>query len=531
MPHRRSLALGRPRVPLIAGLGLLVGCNAIFGIEDGELAAGSGGASSSSATSGGGGGGGSPGVCEPNGEPRTGALRWAHGSNGGVSARALAAAFGGQNDLVVAGVYSEGAITFGADTLPPPAPESIFVARFDADAGTALLARGFSGAGTLYVSDVAIAPDGVMALGGAYEGGLAVGETFVQQPGGPDGFVVAVAPNGDVIDAWNLGNDGETYVTSLAFDGAGDLYVAVVGSGAIDLGSGPVGGPGLYGVYLFKLNGVSGAADWGRFFESSYYGGAYAGVATTPGGEVYLTGPATMNSYQSYDPYHGSTDLAVLKLDSEGVILWSRLFGGDPSPPSTDGSSWGTAVTTLCDGDVVVTGAFWGELRFDDQPVLNGSDTAADEYTRADIFVARLRGDDGAAVWARGFHDEGPQLARSVSADASGDILVSGVLFDEPASTGIDFGDGVHPPSVDDGGAYREDFFVLKLDIDGLTRWSKRLRNEPNGEWIQEGEAVLHADGRAAFGGDFYFSVDLASTPQGHLSSVGRDMFVGVFDR
>jgi hypothetical protein len=530
--HRRPLAFARLCAPLVTGFGLLAGCNAVFGIEEGELTAGAGGASSSSATSGGGsgGGGGNAGPCQPHGGARTGDLRWAHGSNGGSSARSRAAAFGMQNDVVVAGTYSEGPITFGTTTLPPPSPESVFVATFDADTGTALLARGFSGTAGLEVFDVAIAPDGVMAIGGVYENSLAVGETFVQQPGGPDGFVFTLSPTGDVLDAWNLGTLGETLVTSLAFDSAGALYVAALGTGVLDLGSGPVGSADVNGVYLFKLNRETGLAEWGRVFESSYYGGYYAGVATAPTGEVYLTGPATMNAYQSYDPFHGATDVAVVKLDTDGVILWSRLFGGDPGPPATDGASWGTAVTVLCDGDVVVTGAFWGELRFDERLALSGSDSNEDPYARADIFVARLRGDDGTAVWAQAYHDEGPQLSRSVSADASGDILVSGILIDEVGSTGIDFGLGVHPPSLDDGGAYREDFFVLKLDADGLTRWSKRLRNEPSGEWIQEGEAVLRADGRVGFGGDFYFSIDLDETPQGHLSNVGRDMFVGTFE-
>lgn len=534
MSLRTPRFLRRARVSLLAAIGLLGGCNAIFGIEEGALGGAGGSGASSSASGGGGGsggsGGGDAGPCVPRAGERTGAFRWAHGSSGSVGARSRAMAFGSQNDIVVAGVYAEGPLTFGNTTLPAPSPESVFVATFDQDTGLSGWAREFPASGALDVADVAVGPDGAIALGGAYESGIDVGTPFVQLPGGPDGFVVTLDATGQVVGAWNLGTMGETFVTSLAFDGNGALFVAAVGVGAIDLGSGPVGSAGVGGVYLFKLNGGTGVAEWGRFFDAGYYAGAFAGVTTAPTGEVYLTGPATSNSYQSYDAFRGQTDLAVVKMDAEGVILWSRLFGGTAPAPEDDGSSWGTALTVLCDGDVVVTGGFSGDLRFDEVPVLVGVDTDPDPYYRSDIFVARLSGDDGKAVWAHGYSDIGPQSGRAVASDPSGDILVSGVLIDGVGSAGVDFGKGLHGPSTDDGGAYREDFFLLKLDAEGVARWSKRLRNEPTGEFIQEGDTALRPDGLVGFAGDFYFSIDVDGSPNGHLTSAGRDMFVGTFE-
>jgi len=101
----------------------------------------------------------------------------------------------------------------------------------------------------------------------------------------------------------------------------------------------------------------------------------------------------------------------VVKLDTEGNLLWSRTFGG-----SFDDSAYDVAVTST--GDIVVVGTMGGPVDFGDQ-VLEASD--------ADVFVLVLE-PSGATRYSRRFGGEGRQVARGVAIDDDQLIVIHGEM-------------------------------------------------------------------------------------------------------
>jgi hypothetical protein len=520
----------------LLALGLLGACNALFGIEEGELAeptssvSGVGGASSTSGSGGGStsvssGAGGSL-ACGDGPTTVTGDLAWAHGSSGAEYARAMVVAFGQQDDIVVAGTYYADTISFGGQSLPIPANDDIYVASFERDTGKIRWLRGIHGAGWVTLSELTVGGDGTIALTGAFDGAITWGnDTFTQLGGQQDAFLALYDGDGAPKRFTHLGNSEDTVGAGVAFDADENLFVSVAGSGAVDFGDGPVGTPGTPSIRLAKLD-PSGAVLWTKVFDTSYYAGYLGALATNEEGNVALAAATNDSLFGSYDSLGGGMDLAVTVLKPNGDTLWGRVFAGTGGTPATDGDQWANAVAFTCDGDVVVTGAFQEAIVFDDEPPF----VAEDPSRQGELYVLRLGGGSGETVWANYYTDAGLQYGNAIGADLANNIVLSGLAYDDPASEGLDLGGGILPASQSDGGTWREDLVLLKLDGEGNHLFSKRFKNQPTGELIQMGEAAVSPSGPIAVAGDFFIQIDLDPSLEGQLHHPARDMFVALFD-
>lgn len=530
-------------VPLLFALGLLGACNALFGIEEGELASGasgggsggSGGGDSTTSTSsaaGGGGasststGGGGDVACGDGPTTVTGELVWAHGSSGADYARAMCVAFGQQDDIVVAGTYYGGPLPFGGESLPIPDNDDIYVASFERSTGKIRWLQGIHGPGWVTLTELAVAGDGTIALTGSFDGALTWGnDTFTQLGGQQDAFLALYDADGTPKRFAHLGNSEDTVGAGLSFDGDGNLYVSVTGSGAVDFGGGPVGTPGSPSIRLAKLD-PNGAVLWTKVFDTSHYTGYLGALATAPDGHVALAAATNDSLFGSYDSLGGGMDLAITVLQPNGDSLWGRVFAGTGGTPATDGDQWASAVAFTCDGDVVVTGGFQESIVFDDEPPF----VAEDPTRQGELYVLRLEGGTGNTIWANYYTDAGLQYGNAIGADLANNIVLSGLAYDDPASEGLDLGGALLPASQSDGGTWREDLLLLKLDGEGNHLFSKRFKNQPTGELIQMGEAAVSPTGPIAVAGDFFVRIDLDPSPAGQLNHPTRDMFVALFD-
>jgi hypothetical protein len=103
----------------------------------------------------------------------------------------------------------------------------------------------------------------------------------------------------------------------------------------------------------------------------------------------------------------------VARFASDGNPLWSRSFG------ATNGDNWDTLGSFALDpaGDIVMSGTYTGSIDFGDGPLM--ATTAA----ATDVFLAKLSGADGGALWSRSiastedYYDESAGLA--VAADGA----------------------------------------------------------------------------------------------------------------
>ncbi len=160
-----------------------------------------------------------------------------------------------------------------------------------------------------------------------------VGKTESFGAGGENIFLVNYDGNG--VQQWNRtwGGDDDDAAYGIALDSADNIYIS---------GKTESFGAGLRDFVLVKYDS-SGIQQWNR----TWGGGLpdYSnGVVTDLSGNVYLVGDTF-----SYALNPGSSDIALVKYDGNGVMQWYRTWGGD---------SWdlGKAVAIDSSGNVYIGG-------------------------------------------------------------------------------------------------------------------------------------------------------------------------------
>ncbi len=205
-----------------------------------------------------------------------------------------------------------------------------------------------------YGCDLKIAPDGKIYL---------IGRTYSYGAGNADIVLVKYHPNGTKI--WNItwGGVGDETGKKMIFDSNGNLYVIgytssfKVGNSNLVLikifSNGTIawnttwGGPNIdYGMDIIKgtdnmlytcgwtLSYSLGIYDFSlvKFYDNGTkvwnvtWGGTGTdganGIVEDSNGYFYVTG------FTASYGYNGSTDMAILKFDSDGNIIWNKTWGG-----------------------------------------------------------------------------------------------------------------------------------------------------------------------------------------------------------
>lgn len=226
------------------------------------------------------------------------------------------------------------------------------------------------------------------------------------------------------------------------------------------------------------------------------------GVAIDSKGNLLIAG--TFEGTLTFDvelKSKGSQDIFLVKLDPDGVPLWSRRFGGSDKDES-GALGRGPNVAVDAAGNVLLAGAVMGKADVGNDPV-PGTDIDSDPV------VLKLDA-DGEVLWSKRFTGAGNQKAWSVGVDAEGSAFVTG----EMAGT-VDFGGGELTSAGD------ADLFVMKLDAAGEHVWSRRLGESG----AQRGLTLaMHPDGDVVIAGELTGSMTFgAGEGLETLSSVKPD--------
>lgn len=105
-----------------------------------------------------------------------------------------------------------------------------------------------------------------------------------------------------------------------------------------------------------------------------------------------------------------SQDIALLRLTPQGEVAWARRFGDA-------GDQRAVAITRGAEGELVVGGAFAGQLAMDEWSV-----TSSGGGARADAFIARFDGDGRTlSLWR-----EEPLHVDAIAADPDGSLWIAG---------------------------------------------------------------------------------------------------------
>ncbi|MDD2984568.1 MAG: T9SS type A sorting domain-containing protein [Crocinitomicaceae bacterium] len=286
---------------------------------------------------------------------------------------------------------------------------------------------------------------------------ITFGTTTLQNQGLYDVFLVKYDPLGNVLWATSYGGAGSDYPIAMEIDTAGNIFIA----GHFDGVNTTFGNFNLVNqgsslskdVFITKLDS-SGDVLWlksGGGEEED----AMGDMCLDKSGNVYVTGrfhsnTITFGGFTLYNQNNNqTTDVFVVKYDSDGTLLWAFSEGGT-------GYDRGQAISADSNGDIVVTGNFAS-------PIFGiGMNSYTNSSGLEDIFIAKF-GSSGNVIWSKKASGVKSEETTGAVIDRNGDIYVTGYSF----SNSITFGSKV---LIGTGNA---DPFLVKYNAAGTVLWAK----------------------------------------------------------
>jgi len=281
--------------------------------------------------------------------------------------------------------------------------------------------------------------------------------------------------------AQGFGSAADDYAFGLAVDAAGNNYVGAWFQGTVQFGNTSLTSFGDVDIAVIKLDNA-GNVLWVRQAGSTTFD-CCNGIAVDAGGNVYITGSFT-DTAQFGDisvTSDGQNDIYVAKLDSDGTWQWVSTAGGTAFDRGRD-------IALDSEGNPYIlgffneTGYFWANTL-----VSSGQN---------DIFVAKLDS-EGTWLWAVKGGGASYDYPSALCLDNSDNVFVCG-YFMSTAS----FGDY----SITSAGY--TDSFVAKLGPDHIWQWARRTGGNGYQELDAAEDAIIDPAGNVYLCGEFYATAD-----------------------
>jgi hypothetical protein len=341
--------------------------------------------------------------------------------------------------------------------------DTAFLATVDAASGRLVSQTELASGTNVRMTDVAVSSDGRVAVAGAYDGSLRLGEPRDRDAGDPTAFVMVFDSAGEVAFSWAGHRDGGARAEVLAFDGCGGLLVG--GTFRRTLIPGRVESPpsDRKDIFLLKLD-AAGELLWTRRLGGEgdqeiaaaaitregridVVGHTYSGVVVdgssahrlhdgsvefiaelSDTGEVQWVKRASKRerllfsaavelpeggsiAVGALSPDDGTTELVLQQFDARGEAGWQRVYGHRDW-----GSRLPSAAAVSLSGTLAVAGTLSGSIRLGDQVLRSrGRDKLlpSRQIPPTDIFTGTFDRDGKArGAWVLG--DDSWQEARDI---------------------------------------------------------------------------------------------------------------------
>jgi hypothetical protein len=231
-------------------------------------------------------------------------------------------------------------------------------------------------------------------------GGMGVADGYIGHygPGAPSWVQRIVGPGEDKIVASALGTGSTVY-------GAGWFEQTTTFNGT------QLTSAGGRDVFLARFNTFTGAVDLMKQYGGT--GREEASSAASSSGTLIVAGmfDDTLAFGGNTKPITsvGALDLWVAKLDASGDGVWAARFGGT-------GDDRDPKLAIDAAGDIYVAGSFQNQVAFGAVNLISNG--------LADIFVAKLHGNDGSVVWAVSLGSVNNDGVGDIAVDAAGHVVI-----------------------------------------------------------------------------------------------------------
>ncbi len=313
--------------------------------------------------------------------------------------------------------------------------------------------RSFGGDGTDKLNSIVVTADGGILLGGTSNSTKSFAKTE-DAFGGYDFWVVRLDPFGAILWQKTYGGLSEDSVSKIIQTSDGGFLIGGTSSSNklfdpatqdIKPNAKSENTNGNLDFWLLKID-ASGVLEWQKTL-----GGKYADilktVAQTPDGDYVVAG--STNSPISGDKTHkgfGLFDYWVLKLTQEGEILWQQTFGGEADDQLQD-------LVITKDSGILLAG--------NSNSPASDSKEKSNKNNSTDIWVLQLD-KNGEQQWQNTYNlNQYTLLTNSVKSDKNSFVL----------------GGYTQKNNIDkkEKGTVNSDYFVIKIDSLGETKWKKEI--------------------------------------------------------
>jgi photosystem II stability/assembly factor-like uncharacterized protein len=244
---------------------------------------------------------------------------------------------------------------------------------------------------------------------------LPLGEPWHAGPGGSTDILIAKlnASGSAVVYTTFLGGSAGEIGEAVAIDPAGNVYV----TGETHSDDFPTvnalqpARAGYMDGFISKLDPTGSKLVYSTYFGTD--GNDYSrGIAADAAGNAYITG-----SISPLVPERNRWDAVVLKLDSVGRQVYSRVFGGT-------GASGGDAIAVDPLGQAHIA----GRTNSPDFPMVNPLRPLGEVSPFSlKMFVMKLNADGSAPLYSTYLDENGGASLAGIALDAAGDVYVTGV--------------------------------------------------------------------------------------------------------
>lgn len=416
-------------------------------------------------------------------------------------------------NVYTCGVYSGGALTLGATTLPAPTtgPQPGFVAKYDPQ-GTLLWARQLNTTSSAGAISVAVSA-GAVFVAGSFGGSLDVSGlpslTTANATADTDAYLVKLDTQG--VPQWSrqAGGGGFDNGAAVAVDASGSPVLgghftsATLTAGSTTLNNAAATVSNFsYDIFLVKYDG-QGAQQWAQRAGGSGPVDRCYGLAAGPSGTFYMAGSLDMAGGTVGGTTFGTTTTGtgalLASFSATGTGQWARREGG--------GSSY-NSVALDPGNNLVVAGSMSGTLVLGAQTLNSAGNN--------DILTARYTA-AGTPIGAGRAGGSSNDFAFATCSDpANGQTVVGHTL-----SFTVNLGGGTNLNYT----GSTQDALVIKYASSGAISFAKRISTYGGNEYLN-GTAV-DAQGNTYVTGTFVNNIRLGSvTLTTGASSQRRDGFV-----